>query len=54
MVAPRLTTVYQPAYDMGRRAAELVVQLINNDQPTTPQVVLPTELRIRETTGRAR
>lgn len=48
---PRLTTVYQPAYEMGYQACDLLLTLINGDQPRTRAIVLPTELRIRETTG---
>lgn len=48
---PRLTTVYQPAYEMGHRACDLLLMLINGDQPPTRTIVLSTELRVRETTG---
>lgn len=51
IINPRLTTVHQPAYEMGRRACELVLELINGNQPEQVTIVLPTELRVRETTA---
>ncbi len=51
MFHPRLTTVYQPAYAMGWHAGELLFALINGENPTIRTLVLPTELRVRETTG---
>ncbi|NJM08833.1 LacI family transcriptional regulator [Candidatus Gracilibacteria bacterium] len=48
---PRLTTVYQPAYEMGRRACELLLRIIGGEQPLEQRIILPTELRVRETTA---
>jgi DNA-binding LacI/PurR family transcriptional regulator len=47
---PRLTTVAQPAFTMGERACELLLALINGEQPERT-LILPTELHIRETTA---
>ena len=50
---PSLTTVAQPLHEMGRRAVELLVAML--DAPSTdsaPHVRLPTELVVRASTGR--
>ena len=46
---PPLTTVKQPAFEMGKTAAELLIQLIESKRPVTvfEKRVLPTELIIR-------
>jgi LacI family transcriptional regulator len=54
--SPRLTTVAQPTYEMGRRATELLLQMIqsakNGTEPHLCQVVvLRNELRIRDSTA---
>lgn len=48
---PRLTTVSQPALMMGVKACELLCSLIKGETPATTTIILPTELRIRETTA---
>jgi LacI family transcriptional regulator len=50
---PRLTVVSQPAYQIGYRAAELLIQRINGDVPSEKPiaVVLEPELRIRQSTS---
>ncbi len=48
--APPLTTVRQPLYEQGRKAAELLLDLLaGKDIPRT--VILPTELVIRQSCG---
>ncbi len=48
---PPLTAVSQPGYEIGRRAAEMLFQRIeNNDRPTV-HVVLKTKLVIRRSCG---
>jgi LacI family transcriptional regulator len=47
-VYPPLTTVRQPLEQMGRVAAETLLKLICNPQLVVEQVVLPTELVIRQ------
>lgn len=49
---PRLTTVAQPAYAIGCKAAELLIERIESRQKGDPPVTvcLPTELRVREST----
>ncbi len=51
---PALTTVRQAKYNMGRRGAELLLRLINNEIVTIdPEPLLEVELVIRESTGPA-
>jgi DNA-binding LacI/PurR family transcriptional regulator len=47
---PTLTTVRQPAYEMGRLAIDAVLAASTNG-PQPQRVVLPTELMIRESCG---
>ncbi|HEY4148582.1 MAG TPA: LacI family DNA-binding transcriptional regulator, partial [Chitinophagaceae bacterium] len=49
LFTPPLTTVRQPAFEMGRAATELLIQLIESKQPVTAfeKKVLPAELIIR-------
>jgi LacI family transcriptional regulator len=51
---PPLTTVHLPAYDLGRKASEMVLQIIGGQPLATKQVRLPTELLIRHSTARVR
>jgi LacI family transcriptional regulator len=51
---PPLTTVRQPLNEMGAIALEMVVGLLQDHKVLTMQRELPTELIVRETTGRAR
>lgn len=47
---PSLTTLRQPAFDMGKTAAELLIQLIESKRPETEfeKKILPTQLNIRK------
>lgn len=47
---PPLTTICQPAFEMGKTAAELLIQLIESKKPNTSfeKRILPTELIIRD------
>ncbi|MDM7950925.1 substrate-binding domain-containing protein [Hydrogenophaga sp.] len=47
---PPLTTVHQPAYDMGRLAAQAVLQLLDGTKPT--QMVPPPRLIVRDSCRR--
>ena len=53
--SPRLTTINLPKYEIGHRAAELLVEaLAGNGAPrrrTARTLTLPTSLRIRESCG---
>ncbi|WP_321285594.1 LacI family DNA-binding transcriptional regulator [uncultured Sunxiuqinia sp.] len=44
---PPLTAVYQPAYEIGRRCAELLIQRIKDPQRPSIQMILNTQLMIR-------
>ena len=48
---PTLTTVIQRAFEIGAKGAEILIQRLNDALPETPvNVVLPTELRLKEST----
>jgi len=51
---PGLTTVAQPKYELGRRAAEMLLRRIDGDRQPPQNEVLPTTLIERGTTGRVR
>ena len=49
---PHLTTIAQPTYELGRRAAEMLVDALNTSSPPAPlRVVLDGKLVIRESSG---
>ena len=51
---PTLTTVVQPAYDIGARGAEILIKRLNGTLSSEPvRIVLPTELRLKESSLRA-
>lgn len=45
--APALTTVHQPGYQLGSAAARLLLERIAGSKQAVQKVMLPTELRIR-------
>jgi DNA-binding LacI/PurR family transcriptional regulator len=47
-VDPPLTTVRLPAFDMGHRAVELLIQHIEGEPAAQRKLVLPTELIVRQ------
>lgn len=51
---PPLTTIRQPAFEMGKAAAELLIRLIESKKPidTFEKIVLPTTLTIRASTAK--
>lgn len=54
IISPRLSTVSQPAFEMGNTAATLLLRILNDKQPgdhVPETVVLKTELIIRESSG---
>jgi LacI family transcriptional regulator len=52
-VTPALTTVHVPTFGLGWGAAELLIRVIDGDQPKDGHVLLDTELIIRESCGAA-
>ncbi len=49
ILAPSLTAVRQPAYQVGRIAAALLLAALKEEEPLTPsQTILPVELIVRE------
>jgi len=53
-VHPPLTTVRQPLEQMGRAAARLLLEIIQEPDRLSRRIELPTELAIRETTRKPR
>ncbi len=54
VVTPSISTVKQPGFLMGQKAAQLIIQQIlrDNDNPVFKTIVMPTELIIRESSRR--
>lgn len=51
-VAPRLTTIRQPVYEMGRRAVQMVLDALGRGEQSVPRhVILNHELVVRESTA---
>src|SRR5690242_15078249 len=46
-VEPPLTTVHVPGYEIGRTAAQLLIEHLHGETDMPPQVTLPVELRLR-------
>ena len=51
IVSPQVTTMEPPLEEMGRQAAELVMEKINNPEMENKQIVLKTTMKCRESTG---
>jgi LacI family transcriptional regulator len=52
MTSPPLTTISQPIYEMGRRATERLLDLIEKKETMTKEILLPITLTERQTTKR--
>jgi LacI family transcriptional regulator len=52
LTRPRLTTVNQPMYDMGREAGRLLAARVGHDTSLPRTVVLPPDLQVRESSRR--
>lgn len=48
LVRPALTTVAQPTYELGRSAAQMLLEATGSDAPPPKTVTLPTRLIIRD------
>lgn len=51
IVYPRLTTVEPPLFEMGRKAAELILEKIKNPSSPNRKEILNAEIRLRESSG---
>ena len=51
IVSPQITTMEPPLEEMGRQAAELVMEKINNPEAENRMIVLKTTMKCRESTG---
>lgn len=51
--APPLTTVHQSGYQVGETACRILLERIEDPKLPSQQVILPTELRVRNSTGPA-
>jgi LacI family transcriptional regulator len=56
LFSPRLTTIVQPSYEMGRRATEVLLQVMqapdeHRNSGEEQRVILRAELRVRESTA---
>lgn len=47
---PSLSTVKQPKYEIGKKSAELIMEIIQNDSYNNKQLILEPSLVLRETT----
>jgi len=52
VVSPSISTIAQPGFLMGQKAAELILNQIEHNEKTFKTLVLPTELIIRESSDR--
>jgi len=48
LLTPRLTTVRQPAHDMGRRAAELLFDMLEGKEDVQPEGAFPVSVQVRD------
>ncbi|MGA9306896.1 MAG: substrate-binding domain-containing protein, partial [Candidatus Sulfotelmatobacter sp.] len=48
---PSLTSVYQPGYQLGATAARLLLQRVDGLRSAPKKVLLPTELKKRNSVG---
>jgi LacI family transcriptional regulator len=54
VVSPAISTIAQPGFLMGQKAAELILNQIEHKERTFKTLVMPTELIIRESSNRKR
>jgi len=46
--SPALTAIYQPGYQLGNTAAQLLLDRIDGSKKRCQEIVLPTQLRVRD------
>lgn len=54
VVSPSISTIGQPGFEMGQKAAEMIIRKIENRERTYRTITLPVELIIRESSNRKR
>lgn len=54
VVSPSISTIIQPGFAMGQKAAELIISKIENKDRNFQTITLPTELVIRESSNRTK
>lgn len=52
VVSPSISTIAQPGFQMGQKAAELIISEIETKERNPQTIILPTELIIRESSSR--
>ena len=52
-LAPPLTLIEQPTYEIGRRAADLLLRRIAGENFPPQRIVLPAALQVRKSSQRA-
>jgi DNA-binding LacI/PurR family transcriptional regulator len=52
IITPSLSTIAEPAYEIGRKSCEVLIKHIQKQSYPTQEISLPTELIIRESTQR--
>jgi len=52
VVSPSISTIAQPGFVMGQKAAELILNQISHKEKSFTTLVMPTELIIRESSNR--
>ena len=48
LISPPLTSVFQPGYQLGATAARILLDRVQGNKGPARHIVLPTEIRIRE------
>ena len=52
VVTPSITTMVQPGFEMGQKAAELIIGRIEEKEQSFKTIILPIELIVRESSNR--
>lgn len=52
IISPSLSTIAEPAYEIGRKSCEVLIKHIQKQNFPTQEISLPTELIVRESTRR--
>jgi len=48
---PPMTTIHVPAIEIARQAGEMVIQMLDGEEPTNKQLILATQLIVRDSCG---